>query len=116
LSFGSCTIAGDAGFDVDVVEVGCCVVEVDVEVVAVADGCGDEEVGFPVCDALLMKLPESLCISITTRVIMPRCCLSLMFVFFFLTRFFVTRGLGYHKREKKKRKTMQTNQTTTRLL
>ena len=40
---------------------------VDVEVVA--DGCGDEEVGFPVCAALLMKLPESLYISVTTRVI-----------------------------------------------
>jgi hypothetical protein len=59
-------MAREAGFDEDVVEVGC-VVEVDV--VVVADGCGDEEVGFPVCASLLMKLPESLCISITTRVI-----------------------------------------------
>ena len=61
-------MAGEAGFDEDVVEVGCCVVVVEV-VVAVADGCGDEEVGFPVCAALLMKLPESLCIAVTTRVI-----------------------------------------------
>jgi hypothetical protein len=67
-------MAGEAGFDEDVVEVGCCVVEVEVvvEVVVVADGCGDEEVGFPVCAALLMKLPESFCIFVTTRVINPR--------------------------------------------
>jgi len=118
-------MAGDAGFE-DVVEVGCGA-EVVVVVVVADDCCGskfeaeeddvdDEEVGFPVCVALLIKRQISVPLYIVViSVQMYSCFFPHLFS---LQRFRDSRVSQEKKEKKEKLKTMKRcntqNQTTTK--